>query len=169
MRVFIFCIFLFLGCHLASVHATETPKGRVILTVSESINTKPSEREVTFDMDMLNRLPQHVVTTSNPWTKGVHTYQGFSAVDLLAYMQSKGTVLKVTALNLYMTEIPLEDFIVHGAIFATHVDGQPISVRNLGPIMTIYPFDEREALKSELFYGRSIWQISHIESIVLTE
>jgi hypothetical protein len=68
-----------------------------------------------------------------------------------------------------MTEIPLSDFVVNGAIFATHQDGKPMSVRKLGPIMVIYPFDQREDLKSEVFYGRSIWQVDRIESIVLTE
>ncbi|TYL49272.1 hypothetical protein [Marinomonas sp. IMCC 4694] len=169
MRVFTFCVLLFLGFFSVVTHATETPQGPVILTVSDTIHTKPSKQGVTFDMAMLNRLPQRFVTTRTPWTKEVHTYQGFSAVDLFAYIKSEGTRLKVTALNQYMTDIPLTDFVEHGAIFATHMDGNLISIRNLGPIMMIYPFDDKETLKSEEYYGRSIWQISRIESMVLME
>jgi len=169
MRPLSLLVLLFFGLSSASSYALEKPKSRVMLTVSGAIKTTNSEQYATFDMAMLQALPQHVITTHNPWTRGIHTYQGFSAVDLLEHLESQGTLLKVTALNEYMTEIPLSDFIENGAIFATHQDGKPMSVRNLGPIMMIYPFDEREELKSEVFYGRSIWQIDSIKLIALAE
>ncbi|NLQ17200.1 hypothetical protein HGG82_06115 [Marinomonas sp. M1K-6] len=149
--------------------ALPSPSGRVLLTVSGAIQQTNAGEEAHFDMAMLQALPQHTVTTHNPWAKGLHTYRGFSAVDLLARLESQGTRLQVTALNQYMTEIPLEDFTEQGAIFATHQDGKPMSLRNLGPIMVIYPFDQHEELKSEVFYGRSIWQIYRIKSVILKE
>jgi hypothetical protein len=162
-------VLLFLGVISIASYAADKPKGRVILTVSGAINTSNSEQESAFDLAMLETLPQHFITTHNPWTKGIHTYQGFSAADLLKQLGSTATFLQVTALNEYMTEIPLSDFTENSAILATHLDGKPMSVRNLGPIMVIYPFDEREELKSEIFYGRSIWQIDRIKAIVVTE
>ena len=162
-------VLLFLGVISMASYAADKPQGRVLLTVSGAINTINQEQELAFDLAMLGTLPQHSITTHNPWTKGLHTYQGFSAVDLLQRLGSSGTLLRVTALNEYMTEIPLSDFIDNGAIFATHMDGKPMSVRNFGPIMVIYPFDEREELKSELFYGRSIWQVDRIKATEVTE
>ena len=168
MRSLSLLVLLFFGFASAS-YALEQPKSRVILTVSGAIKATNSEQHALFDKAMLQALPQYVITTHNPWTKGQHTYQGFSAVDLLKRLESQGTLLQVSALNEYLTEIPLSDFVENGAIFATHQDGKPMSVRGLGPIMVIYPFDEREDLKSEVFYGRSIWQVDHIKSIALTE
>ena len=162
-------VLLFISCMSIASHAADLPKGRVLLTVSGAIETAGLQQESTFDLAMLNSLPQYTVTTHNPWTKGVHTYQGFSAADLLKQLGSTATLLQITALNEYMTEIPLSDFTEHGAILATYLDGKPMSVRNLGPIMMIYPFDEHEELKSEMFYGRSIWQIDRIKAIVGTE
>ncbi|RBP85229.1 hypothetical protein EBI01_01125 [Marinomonas rhizomae] len=156
-------VVLFLGVISISSYAAETAQGNVLLSVSGAINTTGSIPESKFDLTMLNRLPQYTVITHNPWTKGRHTYQGFSAIDLLQRVGSSGTLLQITALNEYMTEIPLSDFTENGAIFATHLDGKPMSVRNLGPIMVIYPFDERKELKSEMFYGRSIWQVDRIK------
>lgn len=169
MRPLSFIILLFFGLSPASSYALEKPKNRVVLTVSGAIKTTNSEQYVTFDSAMLQALPQYVITTHNPWTKGTHTYHGFSAVDLLERLGSQSTLLQVTALNKYISEIPLGDFIENGAIFATHQDGKLMSVRDLGPIMVIYPFDEHEELKSEVFYGRSIWQVAHIKPIVLAE
>jgi len=169
MRVLPTFLLLFFSLVSTSIYALEKPSSRVMLTVSGAIKITNSEQGAVFDMAMLQALPQYTITTRNPWAKGLHTYQGFSATDLLKSVGNKGTLLHVTALNQYMTEIPLNDFVENGAIFATHQDGKLMSVRNLGPIMVIYPFDEREDLKSEIFYGRSIWQVNQIESIVLTE
>ena len=166
MRLLFPSVFLCLIFMSIATHASEIPNNKTILTVSRAIN---AERQVKFDIIMLQTLPQYSITTHNPWAKGLHTYQGFSAIDLLKRLGSQSTLIQVTALNDYMTEIPVSDFAENGAIFATHQDGKPMSVRNLGPIMVIYPFDERKELKSELFYGRSIWQILHIKAIAITE
>jgi len=162
-------IFLLLGVMSFASYAAERPTGRVILTLSGAVDETNSREEIQFDLARLNQLPQYYVTTHNPWTKGRHTYQGFSAIDLFSHLSIYNTTLQVTALNEYMTEIPLSDFVNNGAIFATHIDGQPMSVRNLGPIMVIYPFDENENLKSEMYYGRSIWQVDRIKAIVVPE
>ena len=169
MRLLSF-IFLVSGFSLASYAIADnipsSPQGRIVLTVS---GTAIAEDQVGFDMAMLDALPQYTVTTHTPWTQGPHTYRGFSAVDLLNYLGSNGNLLQVTALNQYMTEIPISDFIDKGAIFATRQNERLINVRSLGPIMVIYPFDEHEELRSEEIYGRSIWQISHIKSILLVQ
>ncbi|MCB5161716.1 molybdopterin-dependent oxidoreductase [Marinomonas algarum] len=163
-----FSAVLLFGLCLPASYANDTPEGSVILTMDKTLKDSASQA-MAFDLAMLERLPQYEVTTHNPWTQGRHTYRGVSAVDLLAVANSQANLLKVTALNRYMTEIPIRDFIESQAILATHIDGHPMSVRNLGPIMVIYPFDERPELKSETFYGRSIWQISHITPMIVKE
>ncbi|MGO2353538.1 MAG: hypothetical protein ACTH58_02250 [Marinomonas foliarum] len=169
MRLLSF-IFLVSGFCLTSYaladNVPNSPTGRIVLTVS---GTAIDAGQVGFDMAMLDALPQHKITTHTPWTQGPHTYRGFSAVDLLSYLGSDGNLLQVTALNQYMTEIPISDFIEKGAIFATRQDERLINVRSLGPIMVIYPFDQQEELKSEKIYGRSIWQVTHIKSILLVD
>jgi len=159
-------LFIFLP---ATSYALNIPKGQIILTVSGAIEITNAPNAAVFDLDMLQALPQKTITTGTPWVKGVHTYRGFSAVDLLEQVGNKGALLQVIALNEYMTEIPLVDFAEHGAIFATHQDGHRISVRNLGPIKVVYPFDTNPVLKTEVFFSRSIWQINKIKSVIITE
>ncbi|WP_421847114.1 molybdopterin-dependent oxidoreductase [Marinomonas sp.] len=162
-------VLLFLSVISMASYASDQPQGRILLIVSGAIDAATPEKELVFDLAMLGTLPQYSIATHTPWAKGLHTYQGFSAVDLLQRLGSSGTLLQITALNEYMTEIPLSDFVDNGAIFATHQDGKPMSIRNLGPIMVIYPFDEHEKLKSELFYGRSIWQVNRVKIMMITE
>ncbi|MEO9654194.1 molybdopterin-dependent oxidoreductase [Marinomonas sp.] len=162
-----FCFFIFLCSGKA--FSLEQPSGQVILSVSGDIKTYNANNRADFDLAMLNTLPQVSVTTHNPWTDGEHTYTGFSVMDLLKQLKNSGSHLKFTALNQYQAEIPLSDFTEHGAIMATHRDGLPMSIRNLGPIMVIYPFDQNSDLKIEQYYGRSIWQIKEMRSFSITE
>ncbi|RBO86295.1 hypothetical protein [Marinomonas aquiplantarum] len=169
MNSVITTLLIFVGLTSLSSFALEQPNQRIILTVEGDFENTNAKQAANFDLPMLAALPQYSVTTKNPWAKGVHSYQGFSAVDLLETLKAKGTMLEVTALNKYMTKVPVEDFQTNGAIFATHRDGVPMSIRNLGPIMVIYPFDQNPELKSEVYYGRSIWQIRHIKIAPLAE
>ncbi len=169
MRFRLFATSLLL-CSLSTLsYALEKPTGRTILSVSGAIETTNTNDSASFDLNMLNALPQHTVVTENPWAEGVHTYRGFSVASLLEKIGNKGNLLQVFAMNGYMTEIPINDFLEKGAIFATHQDGKNMSIRNLGPIMVIYPFDSQPELRNEIFYSRSIWQINKIKSIVTTE
>jgi len=91
-----------------------------------------------------------------------HTYltQGFFFRHRLlkTLRNAKALLLESPALNEYMTEIPLKEFLIeNGAIFATHQNGKRLSVENLGPIMMIYPFEMSvKNLNPEVFYRRSI-------------
>ena len=69
----------------------------------------------------------------------------------------------MTALNDYAIEVPASEAASGGPILATRVDGKPLSVRDKGPIWVIYPFDDKEAYKTEVTYSRSIWQLKSIE------
>lgn len=150
-------------------YALEKPKNRVVLTISGAISQTNVGQEAQFDLDMLQALPQHTITTENPWSEGLHTYQGFSIKDLLDSLGNQGNMLQISALNQYIAEAPLEDYADGGAILATHQDGKPMSIRKLGPIMVIYPFDTNHNFKTEVYYGRSVWQVRRIKSVITTE
>jgi hypothetical protein len=46
---------------------------------------------------------------------------------------------------------------------ATRQNGELMTLRNKGPLFVIYPFDEVPALKSEVYFNRSVWQIKSIQ------
>jgi hypothetical protein len=138
------------------------PAGDVVLTVSGAIGASNAGDLAEFDLAMLEALPKHEVRTTTPWTDGVTTFEGFALKDLLAAVGATGTELSAIALNDYATTIPVSDGDL-GVIVAYKVNGDYISVREKGPLWVIYPFDERPELKTEINYGRSIWQMTKIE------
>ena len=86
-----------------------------------------------------------------------------SGAALLDAVGAKGTTLKVTALNDYAAEIPVEDFRKWPVILATRRDGAEMPVRDKGPLFVIYPFDVDKTLYNEKYFNRSVWQVKSIE------
>ncbi|MBM6550601.1 hypothetical protein [Marinomonas ostreistagni] len=142
--------------------AAEQPPQFNTLTITGAISSA-EDAPVKVDLATLKTLPVEQIVTHNPWEEGLHTYTGFNPVDLLEQLDAEGDVLRVTAFNQYITEIPLSDFAEHKAIIAYEMDYRPITVRNKGPFIVIYDFDNNAMLRNEAYYGRSIWQIESIE------
>ena len=46
-----------------------------------------------------------------------------------------------------------------GAFLATRIDGQPMRVKDKGPIWIVYPWSGNPALDTPPFHARSIWQL----------
>jgi hypothetical protein len=151
------------ACHPAFAGTLTKPSGPVILEVTGAIANTNDEGTAAFDMAMLDALTQRTTATHSPWYDGSRTFAGPLGSALLAAVGASGTTLKVTALNDYVSEIPLSDFADTPVILATTLEGKPMSVREKGPIFIIYPFDEQPALNNETYYSRSAWQVKSIE------
>jgi len=147
----------------ATALALESPSGRVLLTVSGDIATTNVGDEAHFDREMLNALPQRETVTSTPWHDGIMRFIGPQLRDLLAAVDSQGNELRVTALNDYSAEVPVADAMAYPVILAMTMNGDPLSIRDQGPLFIIYPFDEHPELLNEETIVRSVWQVNRIE------
>jgi hypothetical protein len=56
-------------------------------------------------------------------------------------------------------EIPTEDSQNFKVLMATRLDDQPMSVRDKGPLLIIYPYDDNADLRAARYYNRSAWQL----------
>lgn len=134
------------------------PRARPILDVSGQV-AAPQR----LDLAALDALPQGGFATRTPWFDGARRFTGVSGAALVAAFGARGTEAVATALNDYSVTIPLADFTAAGLILATRLDGEPLSVREKGPVWVVYPFDAEARLRSEVFYSRSIWQLRRLE------
>jgi hypothetical protein len=139
------------------------PKDAVILTVTGKVVHSNGPDGASFDAAMLQGLPGRTTIASTPWYPKKTSFEGPLGAALLDAVGANGTMLRVTALNDYVVEIPVSDFRAWPVILATKIEGIPISVREKGPIFVIYPFDEKPELYNELYFGRSAWQVKTIE------
>lgn len=151
------------GLWCVTAVALDAPKGPVLLTVSGAISSPNAGATAQFDREMLAALPQRATEVETPWTKGMTRFEGPLGAALLDAVGAKGTTLKVTALNDYAAEIPLDDFRKWPVILAMRRDGADMPVRDKGPLFVIYPFDVDKTLYNEKYFNRSVWQVKSIE------
>ena len=144
-------------------HALDAPTGKVILTISGSLAQANDNGAASFDLALLQALPQHSFSTKTPWYAQPRKFSGVLLRDLLAAVGAPGGTLKAIALNDYRVEIPIDDLARHGAMLAYLLDDKPMSVREKGPLVIIYPFDDKPELRTAVHYSRAIWQLRSLE------
>jgi hypothetical protein len=153
----------FLSAFSAAAESLPRPTGKPILTVTGKIAVTNDGGQAVFDRQMIEALGEASFATSTPWYDGSHQFEGVPLAKLLDTVGGAGDRLVVTALNDYVTEIPAADAREFGVILALKRDGQYMPVSDKGPIFIIYPFDSNSALKAQVYYKRSAWQVSRIE------
>ena len=67
------------------------------------------------------------------------------------------------ALNDYAVAIPIAELRALPVLLALDRDGQPLSVRERGPLWVIYPWSQHPELDDRIHRQRSIWQLTAIE------
>ncbi len=142
--------------------APPAPRGRPVLDLAGLIEA-PGGAPLRLDLAQLDALPQGGFTSRTPWFDAARRFTGVSGAGLVAAIGARGSEVVATALNDYAVTIPMADFTGAGLILATRLDGEPMSVREKGPVWVVYPFDAEARLRSEVFYSRSIWQLRRLE------
>jgi hypothetical protein len=143
--------------------ALEAARGPVVLVLSGRVRQPNAGATAQFDMPMLEAMPQTSFATRTPWYAGPRRFSGPLLRDVLSAAGAQGTVLRAGALNDYRVDLPWDDAQRHDLILARLLDGQPMAVRDKGPLFLIYPFDDHPELRSALYYARSAWQLRTIE------
>ncbi len=147
------------------VLALDAPQGPVVLTVTGRVRSPNEGAAAEFDMATLAAMPQQSFSTRTPWYSQPRRFTGPLLRDVLKAAGASGTALRLIALNDYRVDMPFDDTQRHDVLLARLLDGQPMTVRDKGPLFVIYPFDSRPELRSALYYSRSAWQLRTIEVV----
>ncbi|MBA2778294.1 molybdopterin-dependent oxidoreductase [Halomonas kenyensis] len=138
------------------------PEGEVLLRVTGNVDNPNVADELHLDRDQLMALSPRVVETQTPWTEGVGRFEGPLFRAVLEAAGAESEYVRVLALNEYEIEIPVSDLQEYDVILAIKRDGEAIAVRDLGPVIVLYPFDEHPELLNETIRHRSVW---HVEAV----
>lgn len=148
-----------------SVWADTLPKptGKILLTLSGHIKNTNEDGKAAFDLASLEKLGMVSFQTTSPWYDGRTTFEGVPLQKLMDYVGATGSVVKVTALNDYTTEIPLSDFKKYNVILALKTNGKYMRIRDKGPLFVVYPYDSIPELNNQIYYSRSAWQVNRMD------
>lgn len=145
--------------------ALDAPQGPVVLTLrGRGIGAPNGPDQASFDMAMLERLPQQRIVAETPWYNKARSFSGpLLRAVLAAAGAAGGERARLVALNDYRIEMPLDDARKHDVIIARLLDDKPMSVREKGPLFVMYPFDREPQLRSSQYFSRCVWQLRTIE------
>ena len=163
MRFVATTLFVAFLSHGAIAESLEAPSGDVVLTVSGDIAATNADGAAAFDREMLAAMPMVEFTTTTTWTDGPQVFTGVSLHHLLDTLGVDDGTLRAFAVNDYAVDIPVSDAVDGGPIVAYLRNGEPMSIRDKGPLWIVYPYDARREYRTEVIYSRSIWQLERIE------
>lgn len=147
---------------LVEAEEIQRPSGSVLLTVAGNIANTNGRGVADFDRAMLEDLHQYNVTMKTPWTDGEVSFQGFQVRDLMAMVGAEGREVVATALNDYSASIPFEDFAERDVLIAMEMNGEPMRVRDKGPLWIIYPVDPGTGELTVVDRDRMVWQLRQL-------
>ena len=145
-----------------------TPTGPILLTISGSIaranGVDAAGRPIAqFDRAMLEAVGLKTITTSTLWHEGKPRFEGVSSAALMAAVKGTGKAARGIALNEYVVDLPMEDFVGDKFILALKVNGKEMSIRDRGPIFVIYDYDKTPKNVVHFVQNKSIWQLIRLE------
>ncbi|SHN35723.1 molybdopterin-dependent oxidoreductase [Rhizobacter sp. OV335] len=143
--------------------ADAAPEGKPLLTIAGSIQQRNGPDGLSFDLAALQKLPQQSFSTRTPWYAKPRKFTGVRLRDLLTAAGAQGQVVRAVALNDYKVDIPIEDAAASDVMVAWLLDDKPMPVRDKGPLVIIYPFDDQPELRTAVHYGRAVWQLRLLE------
>lgn len=120
-------------------------------------------RQQSFTLHQLQRFPQSTIRLRDASGKE-QLWMGVSLPWLLQSMdeETHDRPVYTRSLNHYSVVIPAADIQRYQPLIAYQRDGQFLSIRDLGPLYLIYPLDDYPELHQQVFYNRSVWQLSEI-------
>lgn len=144
------------------VSVSPAAAGEVILTISGTSPADGSQINASYDLAALQAMPKTSFTTSTMWTEGAQAFDGVLLKDILDANGITSGTISAKAINDYAIDIPVSDAVVGGPIIAYALNGEPMSVREKGPLWIVYPYDQNADYQSEVVFSRSIWQLNRI-------
>ncbi|MAM23758.1 MAG: hypothetical protein CML55_00040 [Rhodobacteraceae bacterium] len=128
-----------------------------ILTVTTA------EASESFTLEELLAMPQTTIVTKNDYVDEATAFQGPSLRSILEEADiARDATLRMGALNDYSAIVPAGDAFEYEVILAVLRDGEPMSVREKGPIWVIYPMDSYPELQDDVYNDRLVWQLKSI-------
>ncbi len=120
---------------------------------------------IGFTLEDLRALPMTGFETSTVWTEHVDKYTGVLLIDLLQHIGVGAEVgsVGVHAIDGYSAVIDFGLVSEQAPLLSFLRNGDPMSVRNQGPIWLIFPYDDDPRFRTESVYAMSVWQVQRLK------
>jgi len=137
-------------------------QGEAILTISGPQAGTGKHIEKQLNLLDIEKLGGETWTFETPWKEGARSYYGPPLKAFLKGFDLHNRTLRFVAINEYSTKIEGSFVARYPMMLAWKENGQPMSVRSLGPLWLMLPLHESPKLIDQ-HSGKMIWQLKAIE------
>lgn len=138
------------------------PAGAVILTIDGEIKRTNAPGRAEFDRAMLEELELVSMSVETPWTEPDTVFEGVRTRELMELVGARGRWVRAGAANDYRVDIPMSDLTEHDTLLAMSRDGEPMRLRDRGPLWILYADDDRPRVPEGELLARMVWQLTEL-------
>ena len=149
----------------AEASALPPPAGEVLLVVAGAIDRPNVGAEAHLDRAHLESLPRARFETTTPWSEpGVRKrFEGVLLGALLDAVGARGGRVEAHGLDDYSAVIEGVDLARYPVIVADTEDGETLTLRRLGPLRIVFPYDDHPELRTQANMARAVWQLVRLD------
>lgn len=129
-----------------------------ILSITGNLE-ESADGKIQLYLDDLTALESTTIETDAPWTEGAQEYTGVRISTLLKSIGARSNQFEAIASNDYSFTLKNIDFDEYPIIIAYLKNGEKLDLRNLGPLLIMFPFDDYPELLTEQNKAASVWQL----------
>lgn len=135
------------------------PTGDVLLIIDGDIAHTNVGDEAHLDLAMLQALPPLEFSTHTPWEDGLNHFAGARLSDVLSAVGASSSDFLAVGTDDYQVEFAGVDLERYPVLLAWEHNGEPISLRKLGPLRILFPFDDYPELDTNINRAMAVWQL----------
>lgn len=140
-----------------------SPQGEVLLTIRGNIGRTNRPGLALFDRQMLTALPPTAFTTQAPWQAEPAIYEGVALSTLLDTVIAGSQSFRAIGRDDYEIEFTGVDVYRYPVMVAYRVNGREPGIRELGPLLIMFPFDDYPELLTKTHMTLSVWQLIEMQ------
>ena len=153
---------LFVTAHVNAENIPSAPDGEPALIISGNLSNPNVGDEIHLDLEWIKNLPTFSFITDTPWSEGKQEFLGVRLSVLFDTLGITAKSFSALALDNYKADVDV-DWRKYPVIIAYQHNGTDISIRRLGPLRIIFPFDDYPELLNDFNITSAVWQLTHID------
>lgn len=156
------CLILLVAAPANAESLPPVPDNEPALIIRGQLEYTNVGDEIHLDMDWIKALPSEMFTTDTPWADGKQEFVGVRISVMFDALGIAAKSFSAIGLDGYKADVEV-DWDKYPVMIAYKHNGSDISIRRLGPLRIVYPFDEYPELMTDFNVTSAVWQLTHIE------
>jgi len=143
--------------------ALPAPEGPVLLRIIGNLSLPNVGDELHLDKQTLDAFEAVSFSTHTVQSEGPQYFTGVRLSELFKAAGADPDSFVATGIDDFKFTVTGDDIRKYPVIVAYRQNGKDMSIRQLGPLRIVYPFDDFPELKTQKNEASAVWQLVELE------